>query len=305
MRRLLIPLVVMLWGCDLVSSSEATEPLSEFALSAHIEFLAGDSLYGRGSATYRELQAAQYIAAEFSRFNLEPGVLGYLQEFSVQDSSSRNVLGVVPGQGDLSGQWVVVGAHYDHLGFNQLGQDSIVIYNGADDNASGTALLLELARYMSHYFMRGEGENDARRSILFQAFGSEEVGLLGSRHFVENPTAPLDSVVAMVNLDMVGRMTNDMLMVAGSGSSPTWTGLLEQVNDEGLNIVYDDGGLQRSDQFPFLAAGIPVLFFTTGLHSDWHQPTDDSWLINSAGIVRVGDLVLEVLASVVESEERL
>lgn len=316
MRRLVILPIAALCACDLISGPESTDPLSETALSNHVEFLAGDSLYGRASGTQYELQAAEYIRDEFMDYGLDPGVAGYLQGFSIDATettegldapslqiSSQNVLAVLHGTGDLAGQWVVLGAHYDHLGFNRVSDDSIVIYNGADDNASGTALLLELARYLSHYYGQGAGEDDHRRSVLFQAFGAEERGLLGSRHFMAYPTVPHDSIVAMVNLDMVGRLTNDVLIVGGSGSSPLWIGLLHSVNDQDLIYAYDDSGLHRSDQYPFLLANIPVLYFATGRHADYHQPSDDSRLINTAGMVRIGNVALDVLANLAEWPE--
>jgi len=308
--------MVVLWGCDLVSGPESTDPLSESALLDHLEFLADDSLYGRGSTTQYEYEAAEYIRDEFVEYGLDPGVAGYLQAFSVDaleanagsdapllQASSQNVLGVIQGAGDLAGQWVVLGAHYDHLGFERISEDSIVIYNGADDNASGTSLLLELARFMSHYYLHGAGEDDHRRSIMFQAFGAEELGLLGSRHFMNHPTVPRDSIVAMVNLDMVGRLTNDVLIVGGSGSSSAWIGLLHSVNDQDLVFIYDDSGLHRSDQYPFLLADIPVLYFGTGRHADYHQPTDDVWSLDTAGMVRIGNMVLDALANLAEWPE--
>jgi Zn-dependent M28 family amino/carboxypeptidase len=309
MKRLLLLSVAATWGCDLVSGPEATDPLSEAEITTHLEFLAGDSLYGRGSASLYELQAAEYIRDEFAEYELEPGIVAYLQEFTIDAGQagqleSRNVLGVLPGKGNLAGQWVVVGAHYDHLGFEAPALDSLIIYNGADDNASGTALLLEIARFLSHYYTAGAGEDDDRRAILFQAFGSEELGLLGSRHSVASPTVPLDSIAAMVNLDMVGRMAGQMVVVAGSGSSTLWPGLLDRVNDQNLSLVYDDRGLRRSDQYPYLMAGIPVLFFSTGLHDDWHRPTDDVWLLDTAGMAILGDLVLDVIANLTVWAER-
>jgi hypothetical protein len=170
MKKLLLFPLLMLCACDAFSGPEATESINTDSLLAHLSFLAGDSLYGRGSGTEYELEAAEYVRDAFDGYGLSPAVSGWFQNFTfdtgpslvspqtvealssstsssavaVQEQAvpSQNVLGVIPGQGSLSGQWVIVGAHYDHVGFTQVTPDSIVIYNGADDNASGTALLL-------------------------------------------------------------------------------------------------------------------------------------------------------------------
>jgi Zn-dependent M28 family amino/carboxypeptidase len=213
------------------------------------------------------------------------------------------VLAVLPGSGDLAGQWVLLGAHYDHIGFDQVTEDSIAIFNGADDNASGTALMLEIARYLSHYLTAVAGGNTDHRSIMFQAYGAEEVGLRGSSHFVANPSVPLDSVVGMINLDMVGRLRDDRLIMGGARTSDLWDLLLVELNDDRLDLEYSDAGLTRSDQYPFYELGIPVLFFHTGLHSQYHEPSDDTWLINLDGMVEVGNLALGVLFNTAIGEE--
>jgi Zn-dependent M28 family amino/carboxypeptidase len=209
--------------------------------------------------------------------------------------TAQNVLAVLPGKGDLVGQWLILGAHYDHLGFISWNADSVTIYNGADDNASGVALLLEIARYLTHYYTAGVAADDARRSIMFQAYDAEERGLLGSWHYVQNPTVPTDSIVAMVNLDMVGRMRDNRLVVAGSNTASQWTGMLEGANEDQLSVLFSEEGLSRSDQWPFLQLGKPVLFLSTGMHDDWHTPNDDVWLLDVPGMVKVGDLVVALL----------
>ena len=266
MKKLIVLPLFLLAACDGLSGPEATESLNADSLLAHLNFLADDSLYGRGSGTEYELEAAEYIRDAFDGYGLTSGVAGWFQSFSfetglslvapaemeeltgdpgmagagwigatsktalsagsssaaVQEQAlpSQNVLGVIPGQGSLSGQWVILGAHYDHVGFTQVTPDSIVIYNGADDNASGTSLLLELARYLGHYFTQGVARSLDRRSLMFQAFGAEEVGLRGSRYFVDNPTVSIDSIAAMVNLDMIGRMRANRVTAHGAARWP-------------------------------------------------------------------------------------
>ncbi|MEJ2238535.1 MAG: M28 family peptidase, partial [Gemmatimonadales bacterium] len=293
------------YGCDSgvpTASDRPVGPLTDTALLMHLEFLADDSLYGRrGGSTY-ELQAAEYIKDEFADYGLEPGAPSYLQSFEFDIGAvltSQNVIGMLPGRGSLAGQWVILGAHYDHLGFDQVSADSIVVFNGADDNASGTALMLEVARYLSAYFATGEERNRDRRSLMFQAYGAEELGLIGSWHFIENPTIPIDSLVAMVNLDMVGRLYSNALNVLGAQTSPTWQVIIADANDEGIALRYDNGPIGRSDHYPFSVLGEPVLAFFTGLHEDYHTPTDDDWLLDLNGMLTIGNLTIDVLTDLV------
>jgi len=281
--------------------------LTNTALLIHLEFLADDSLYGRRGGSNYELQAAEYIKDEFEHYGLEPGAPSYLQSFEFDFGTvltSQNVIGVLPGRGSLAGQWVILGAHYDHLGFDQISADSIVVFNGADDNASGTALVLEVARYMSDHFTNGEARDLDRRSLMFQAYGAEELGLLGSWHFVENPTIPMDSLVAMVNLDMVGRLYSNALNVLGAQTSSTWQVIIADSNDEGISLHYDNGSLGRSDHYPFSVLGKPVLAFFTGLHEDYHTPSDDIWLLDLNGMLTIGNLTIDVLTDLAVRPDR-
>ncbi len=322
MRRFPI-MIILLVGCDLIfppdPGPEFTDPLSPATLLAHVEFLAADSLYGRRAGSVYELQAAEYIRSAFVSNGLEPGAPDYFQTFIFPDSEltksargrggqlsgveSRNVLGKFPGEGSLRGQWLILGAHYDHLGWRTADSssgsaDSIIIFNGANDNASGVALMMEVARYLAHYLTLGEGSGADRRSIMFQAYGAEELGLLGSIHFTRNPVVPMDSIAAMINLDMVGNLRDDELIVMGATSSPLWKALLGEVNSESLMLVYDDQFIGRSDQFPFYQEERPVLFFFTGMHDEYHTPLDDVVLLNLEGMVRVGNLAVAVLLNV-------
>ena len=342
MKRLSIVVLLLLAGCDLSSGPEATDPITEDALLEHLNYLADDSLYGRGSGTEYELEAAEYIRDEFDSYGLVPGVAGWFQSFSYQsgpalapagepvdnnaefgsgwdglrgasgfapetvqeqETPSQNVLGVIPGQGALSEQWVILGAHYDHIGFTRVTDDSIIIFNGADDNASGTTVLLEVARYLAHYFNEGVARSLDRRSLMFQAYGAEEVGLRGSRYFVENSTMPLDSITAMVNLDMVGRLRGGELYALGGSSSPLWEPLLRERNEDNLQFVIPVNTTGRSDHAPFYEREIPVLFFYTGTHEQYHDPDDDVWLLNTTGMVTVADLTIAVLADLLVRPE--
>jgi Zn-dependent M28 family amino/carboxypeptidase len=212
-----------------------------------------------------------------------------------REAESHNVLASLPGTGPLAGQWVIVGAHYDHLGWGGPGSGSMVpdttaIHNGADDNASGTANLLELARYLA----ANPPLSASRRSIMFQAFGAEERGTLGSSYVTRNSPISMDSVVAMLNMDMVGALREDKLLIGGAGTSPLWKELLPSLNRDSLHFIYDDAGYGSSDHQSYYMQDKPVLFFFTGEHDRYHRPEDDVEFINFDGMVQVDQLVARV-----------
>jgi hypothetical protein len=200
-----------------------------------------------------------------------------------------NVVGTLAGAGPRAGEAVVVGAHYDHLGLGGDGSlvpDSAAVHNGADDNASGTAVLIEVAHSLA------ADPPTARRAAYFVAFSGEEEGLLGSAYFAKNPPVPLERTAAMLNMDMVGRSKNGKLHVGGVGTSPAFR---EAVASEGaplgFKIDFSDGGFGPSDHTSFYARNVPVLFFFTGAHEDYHKPSDDADKIEVAGIEAVARLV--------------
>jgi aminopeptidase YwaD len=218
---------------------------------------------------------------------------------------TSNVIGLLKGSDAAkSAEIVVVGAHYDHLGLG--GSTSLAagsgpqIHHGADDNASGVAAMLETARDLA------AKRATLPRSVLFIAFAAEELGTLGSLHFTKNPTVPWDSVVAMLNMDMVGRLRGDKLDVQGVGTSPAWKGLVESSNAEAkLKLALLEGGFGPSDHSPFYAAKKPVLFAFTGAHADYHKPSDTADRIDAEGIVRVVKFVEPVVAAVAAAPERI
>ncbi|MFC1619331.1 M28 family peptidase [Candidatus Neomarinimicrobiota bacterium] len=212
---------------------------------------------------------------------------------------AHNVLATLPGTGILKNQWVIVGAHYDHIGMGGPGSgsmvpDTIAVHNGADDNASGTAALLELARYLA----ANSPGVASRRSIMFQAYSGEERGALGSSHVVEHSPVPLDSVVAMINLDMVGNLQENKLVIGGAGTSSIWKELLASLNGDSLHLISSDEGLGGSDHTSFYVKNIPVLFFFTGEHSRYHRPTDDVEFLNLPAMAQVGQLAARTVADV-------
>ena len=214
----------------------------------------------------------------------------------------RNVLGLLEAgarpvtQRDAAApgpprETLVVGAHYDHVGRGAYGslagsKGEGVIHNGADDNASGTSSLLEIAGWMA------ARRHLLRRDVLFICFTAEEMGLLGSKHYVESPVVPLEQCVAMVNLDMVGRLERGKLQIGGTGTSPVFPEMLEDLLREHRLSRYrfNPGGRAPSDNTSFYEKGMPVLFFFTGLHKDYHRPSDDARDIDRKGIEKVASV---------------
>ena len=219
-------------------------------------------------------------------------------------AKTSNVLGLLPGRGELGSQTVVVGAHYDHVGmggYGSLAPGTVAIHNGADDNASGTAAMLAIAEQMMSQL---EGVK-SHRQVLFMGFTAEERGLLGSQFYVKNPLFPLESTIAMVNLDMVGRLRDNELTVYGTGSADTFDGLVESVNESyQFNLFKVPSGYGPSDHQSFYTAGIPVLFFFTGLHDNYHRPTDDFDKINFGGLTRITDIVSAVTYELATVKDR-
>jgi hypothetical protein len=217
-------------------------------------------------------------------------------------SEARNVVALLPGTDPAhAAEPVILGAHYDHLGYgggSSLAPGVREIHNGADDNASGTAALLEVAEALA-------GGEPPSRPVLFIAFSGEERGLLGSAYFVAEPTMPLESAVAMINMDMVGRARDNVVTVFGLGTAPEWEPMLAAANTsqpDPFDLALSPDGYGPSDHSSFYGAGIPVLHFFTNTHSEYHRPEDDWDTINGADLDRlvglVGDLTVELAGAV-------
>lgn len=215
------------------------------------------------------------------------------------ETDSRNVLAVLPGTEGK--ETVVLGAHYDHLGFggvNSAAPGETAVHHGADDNASGTAMLVEVARILA-------AEGPFPRTILFAAFSGEERGLLGSAHYTANAAVPLTDTAAMVNLDMVGRLDGDKVVVHGTGTGAGLEALVDRlVATHGFEAAKEPGGFGPSDHSSFYARKIPVLHLFTGSHSDYHRPTDTADKLNYAGMVRLTRLVADIVKELATSPER-
>ncbi len=209
-----------------------------------------------------------------------------------------NVGAVLRGRGALADQFVIIGAHYDHIGYGDFGSRSPdrrgEVHPGADDNASGTSGVLFVADKLARAYAELPDDADAR-SVLFLAFTSEESGLIGSRHFVQNPSVPLESIYFMLNLDMIGKLSNNQFEVSGIGTAEGLADWVQPYFDaSGLSITSKPGGTGPSDHASFYRARIPVMFFFTGLHDDYHAAGDEWWKVDIAGAVKVAELCHEI-----------
>ena len=215
----------------------------------------------------------------------------------METGQSRNVVMMLPGEDDsLKNEYIIIGAHFDHLGKGGKGsssmkQDTIAIHPGADDNASGIGMMLEIAEK----FALTKGSHP--RSIICIAFSGEEKGLLGSKYFVNNPGIDMSKIDAMINLDMVGRLQeSNILQISGIGTSPGFVDIVNMLNDtSSIKLALSEAGYGPSDHSSFYSKNVPVLFFTTGAHTDYHKPSDTYDMINYEGMVKVSALIFDVV----------
>ena len=303
MKALHILFLGLLFQFDGVAQS------SETLVRQHITYLASDQLEGRAPGTKGEKLAQEYIIKAFKEYGLKPaGTKKFLQSFEYTERphahhvdgkgvqwKGANVIGYLNNDAEKT---IVIGAHYDHLGAEDGRGSSLAaepvgkIHNGADDNASGVAGLLELARI---YALNGEKE---KVNFLFMAFSAEEAGLIGSKHFTNNPTKPMEKVMAMMNMDMIGRLrdSTNSLIIGGVGTSPVWIPMVKSLNSV-FELKFDTAGMGPSDHASFYLKDKPVLHFFSGTHSDYHKPSDDIEKINFPGEVKIINYIKKVIDS--------
>ncbi len=281
------------------------QQIEEKILRKHVAYLASDKLKGRGTGSAEERKAAAYIAKQFKKIGLTPkgDANTWFHQFGFKQSADphgmsegkqlycQNVAGYLDNGAENT---IVIGAHYDHLG---LGHDHNSleanpegkIHNGADDNASGTAGVIELARY---YAKNGIKE---KHNFLFLCFSGEELGLIGSKKYCDYPTIDLAKVSFMINMDMIGRLNAEQkLVVGGVGTAPDFVPAVKSIQSE-LSIKLDSAGVGPSDHTSFYLKNIPVLFFFTGQHGDYHKPTDDVEKVNFQGEGKVLNYVVKMI----------
>ncbi len=298
----------------LLMSCKEMQPL-EVSMREDVTLLASDSLHGRQTGTSYEILAAGYIAERFKNLGLEPkGTNGYFQEFSFKDKSDphgnvnyvsksddstitgTNVIGYLNNKAENT---IVIGAHYDHLGMGIEGSlyrgETPQIHNGADDNASGVAVMLNIIKNLKSV--------NTANNYLFIAFSGEEMGLLGSNFYVKNPTIDLKKVAYMLNMDMVGRLNNEKtIAVHGVGTSPIFKQVLFANKGE-LNLTEHESGVGPSDHTSFYLMDIPVLHFFTGQHEDYHKPSDDSDKLNYDGMEIITQFILSIITELNDDEK--
>lgn len=302
--------IILLALCSAMSATAfAQSDITEKEIKSHIWFLASPKMKGRFPGTAENEKVVSYLVKQFKKSGIQPYKGSYLQEFrakirvkkGVTDTpyvQTQNVIGYIEGSDPkLKEEFIVLGAHYDHLGMGGASSkktDTTGIHYGADDNASGTAALLEIAEQLA------ANRKDLKRSILIIAFGAEEQGLLGSKYFTEHPLVPLSQVKLMINMDMVGRMNSEKHLYMGGAA--TFDGGMELMKSLGPQIginpivnAYDVGG---SDHVSFYKKNVSVLGFHTGGHPQYHTPEDDRKLINIAGEKLVCDYIYKALVSV-------
>ena len=281
------------------------------ALTDHVTFLTAPEREGRGVGTAGLDAAADYIAAEFKKLGLDPiGADGYFQPFTIENGPGnaparvKNVIGLLKGtKADWAQQAVILSAHYDHLGRGwpdaRAGEEG-KLHPGADDNASGVAVMLELARVLA------SGERP-QRSIVFAAFTGEEAGLRGARYFIEHPVgAPLAGIRGVVNVDTVGRLRSGKVQVLGAGTATEWQHIFRGGSFvTGVESTSIPGNAEASDQRAFIERGIPAVQIFTGPHEDYHRIGDTADKVDIAGLVKVAALVKEAVAYLAERPEPL
>jgi hypothetical protein len=300
-----------------LSAQNTAPPLNKAAkrAQADVKVLAADELGGRLTGSAGADSAAAYLARRFAQAGLQPAPGGWFQAFTVSKDApavqqanlgelhGKNVIGIIPGRDPvLRNETVIVGAHYDHLGlggFGSMDPDSTGrVHNGADDNASGAAALLAIATRLK--------AAPPARTVVFIAFSGEELGLLGSDHYVKHPLYPLSATEAMINLDMVGRLKNDKLIIYGTGTATEFPALLDSLNWYAkFDLRPQPEGYGPSDQTSFYAAKVPVLHYFTDLHADYHRSTDDWDKINAQGLERVADFAAAMVTTLGNRPARL
>jgi len=295
--RLIVLLAVMSFGSSTFGQTNDTTDTWQKRLKKHITYLSSEELKGRYTGSKGEKLAAAYIIKEFKKSAITTtagnfSTQKYLQPFSYNSKmhgatlkvKGANVVGFVDNKAAYT---IVLGAHYDHLGMGDPMHSAYrgepAVHNGADDNASGVAAVIELGKMLKVSQFK-------KYNYLLIAFSGEELGLFGSKYFTEHPLVPIEKMNFMLNFDMVGRLdsTSKTLVISGTGTSPAWdTALYKKSIRTLLNIKKTEGGIGPSDHSSFYMKNVPALHFFTGQHQDYHKPSDDEFKINYSGLEEV------------------
>lgn len=286
-------------------SGFAQTDITEKEIKEHILFLASEKNAGRYPGTKANRKVVNYIIKDFKHQGLKPFNNDYKQKFKAKLrvapgakqkplAKTCNVIGFLEGNDPLlKNEYIILGAHYDHLGMGgpSSKSDQKTIHYGADDNASGTAALLEIAEKVASF------KDQLKRSVIFIAFGAEEQGLLGSQYFVDHPLVPLSQIKLMINMDMVGRLNEaNHVYMGGAGTFPGGVDFMQTLGESlGLTPIVHAGEVGGSDHVSFYKAGLSVLGIHTGGHPQYHTPEDIADLINIPGEKKVSDYIFKAL----------
>lgn len=312
MKNIFLFLLISAFSFSMFSQSEITEK----ELKDHLLFLTSKKNAGRYPGGKANKRVVKYLKKDFKKIGIKSFDLGYKQSFKaalrVEKGADKkpvvktcNVVGFIEGNNAvLKNEYIVLGAHYDHLGFGGPSSKSDkknAIHYGADDNASGTAALLEIAEKIASQ------KQLLKRSIIFIAFGAEEQGLLGSKYFVENPLVPLSQIKLMINMDMVGRMNKEKhVYMGGAGTFPGGVNFMQTLG-ESLNLtpIVHAGSVGGSDHVSFYKKGISVLGMHTGGHPEYHKPEDTIDLINFKGQKQVCEYIFKTIIKLASTDYKM
>lgn len=264
-----------------------------------------DEIFQSQNLSFSDYQKEMNEKKKPSSFNIDNISVKITTEVQTVKNYGQNVAGYLPGNDPiLKDEFIIIGAHHDHIGWGDFGTmfqgSSREIHNGADDNASGTAGVIELARQFSSV------KDKIRRSIIFMTFSGEELGLIGSQYFTQNSPVKLENVVSMFNLDMIGRINDEnTLILNGTGSSSIWHDLFNELNNNNyFQLSFNDDSFSSSDHASFYSKEIPVVFFFTGIHGDYHRPTDTAEKINSEKAVSILNFIFNAATKIDQNDER-
>jgi Zn-dependent M28 family amino/carboxypeptidase len=306
MKNRIIFTLFLIFSSSLLIAQEKKEVITK--MIEEVSYLASDRLEGRATGTISEKLAAEYISLKFQQYNLiAKGDDNYFQYFEAKikenphskqikkSITGTNVVGYIDNNRD---QTIIIGAHYDHLGYGDFGSlydGEKAIHNGADDNASGVSILINLAKSLNAV---------TEYNYLFIAFSGEEHGLFGSSYYAKNPTINLEEVRFMINFDMVGRLNNEkILAINGIGTSNKWKDLINKANEFNLKLKTTESGIGPSDHTSFYLQNIPAIHFFTGQHEDYHKPSDDVDKINFDGMHTIYEYAKNIIIKSLDIDE--
>lgn len=306
MKKTIISILFIIFSNFILIAQNKQEIINK--MIDEVTYLASDALEGRETGTDSEKLAAKYISSKFEEYNLtKRGQEGYLQYFEATikenphtQSVKRKITGInVVGYIDnKQQQTIIIGAHYDHLGYGHFGSlhdGEKEVHNGADDNASGVSILINLANSLTDI---------KNYNYLLIAFSGEEHGLFGSSYYAKNPTIDLEKVRFMVNFDMVGRLNKEnTLALNGIGTSSKWEDLINDANKFDFKLKTTESGIGPSDHTSFYLQDIPVIHLFTGQHEDYHKPSDDVEKINFNGMYKIHEYVKEIIIKSIEIDD--